>query len=531
MGCKRATRPFTSLLCLSGDGTLSYRLSAHRRLYNPDADKPREPVYPLRHDKLELPREDLLKDEPKSDTKILSPPETRPISHSRLAAEVKSIYASLVMIKRKRIDIDEKRSAVTQERSLHNEQWQALIALRRQLLSEHHDFFLASGYLSTNANLSKLAAKYSMPARMWRHGIHAFLEVLRHHLPDSLDHMLAFIYMAYTMAARLYDNVPFFEDTWLQCLGELGRYRMAIEDDELEDQKLWSRVAHVWYNKVGDMTATVGRLYHHFAIFARPSGLVRLLFDPVLKGDILVFLLLSAKYTALVKLHGYLQCVKEDLPWGEMVSYLNTLARSHYATAMVEAEEFEAEEFPWHSEGDGRPLTEDFIIRGQIWSQACLPNTWLEEAKVDDEEQSIELPSMAASRVERALAPGAHITFFEKWIRNDMRKTLLSRWTSVMLVYLQTFFLLSRIPLVAARPQGNSEDLPAPSPSDLRASSASLVTKVSSIIFVAAVLVAAHFLAKQKGPTPVYGSLMTALAFGWWVIRGDASTSLWCLSV
>jgi hypothetical protein len=44
------------------------------------------------------------------------------------------------------------------------------------------------------------ASEYAMPARMWRHGIHSFLsflELLRHHLPASLDHMLAFIYLAY----------------------------------------------------------------------------------------------------------------------------------------------------------------------------------------------------------------------------------------------------------------------------------------------------------------------------------------------
>lgn len=338
--------------------------------------------------------------------------------------------------------------------------------------------------------------------------------------------MLAFIYIAYSMVARLYETVPFFEDTWLKCIGDLGRYRMAIEDDELEDQGVWSGVAHVWYNKAGDMSSTVGRLYHHLAISAGPYGLERLLFNPVLQGKSRVFHLSSAIYTAFIKARGFLHCAERDLPWGEIALFLNTLGRSDDATSKVEAEEY-----LWPSEGVGRPVPEDFIIRGQTWSQECLPNTWFEEAKVDDEKQSFELSSMAAPRVEGTIGLGPHITFFEKWIHNDMRKTLLSRWTSVMLTYIQTSFLLSYIPLVAARPQGNSEDLPAPGTSEPGASLASLVTGVSSAAFVAAVLVAAHFVAKQKGPTPVYGSLMTALAFGWWVIRGDASTSLWSLGV
>ena len=107
---------------------------------------------------------------------------------------------------------------------LRNDQWQSLISLHKHLLHEHHDFFLASQLPSASLNLSKLAAKYSMPARMWRHGIHAFLEILRHRLPESLEHMLAFLYIAYSMIALLYETVSTFKDTWIECLGDLGKY-------------------------------------------------------------------------------------------------------------------------------------------------------------------------------------------------------------------------------------------------------------------------------------------------------------------
>ena len=156
---------------------------------------------------------------------MLLQPETRPISHDQLVIEVKGIYAGLVMVEAKCIDIDEKQSAAAQEKDpskraiLKNDQYQSLIALHKQLLHEHHDFFLASQHPAASAALSRLAAKYSMPARMWRHGIHAFLEVLRHRLPESLEHMLAFIYIAYSMMALLYETVPAFEDTWIECLG------------------------------------------------------------------------------------------------------------------------------------------------------------------------------------------------------------------------------------------------------------------------------------------------------------------------
>ena len=165
---------------------------------------------------------------------MLLQPDTRPISHEQLVVEVKGIYAGLVMVEAKCIDIDERQSAAAQEKDpfkktdLKNDQWQSLIALHKQLLHEHHDFFLASQHPSASPALSRLAAKYSMPARMWRHGIHAFLEVLRHRLPQSLEHMLAFIYIAYSMMALLYETVSTFEDTWIECLGNSRRLQFSF---------------------------------------------------------------------------------------------------------------------------------------------------------------------------------------------------------------------------------------------------------------------------------------------------------------
>jgi hypothetical protein len=105
-------------------------------------------------------------------------PETRPISQEQLVAEVKGIYAGLVMVEAKCIEVDNKQATLAQadpstQPKLNNEQWQALIALHRTLLHEHHDFFLASQHPSASVALRRLASKYAMPARMWRHGIHS----------------------------------------------------------------------------------------------------------------------------------------------------------------------------------------------------------------------------------------------------------------------------------------------------------------------------------------------------------------------
>ncbi|CAG7556776.1 unnamed protein product [Fusarium equiseti] len=200
------------------------------------------------------------------------------ISQDQLVAEVKGIYAGLVMVETKCIEVDNTDTANNNSKidSKHNnEQWQALIALHRTLLHEHHDFFLASQHPSASPALRRLATKYAIPARMWRHGIHSFLELLRHSA-ESLEHMLTFLYLAYSMMALLYETVPAFEDTWIECLGDLGRYRMAIEDDNIRDREVWTGVSRHWYSKASDKSPATGRLYHHLAILARPNALRQL---------------------------------------------------------------------------------------------------------------------------------------------------------------------------------------------------------------------------------------------------------------
>lgn len=536
--------------------------------------------------------------DPGSEPFLLLQPETRPISHDQLVVEVKGIYAGLVMVESKCADVDEKQSRAAREKdlsrrtALNNEQWQALIHLHRTLLHEHHDFFLASQHPSASPALSRLAAKYSMPARMWRHGIHSFLEVLRHRLPESLDHMLAFVYIAYSMMALLYETVPAFEATWIECLGDLARYRMAIEDDDIRDREIWSGVARFWYGKAADKNPDTGRLYHHLAILARPFTMQQLsfytrsltclipfesartsvmtLFNPILNGRDSAHYRLDSYETNFIKSHAILFCrlplqnfdtilaqinaglldshigratskfkeqgvsatianvaalfeygacqangrpksvlrllydesrnrsfseaepnsqrfgdaalhgrdqqqpssipdysliekltaselrcslellsraskltfstleislrrigdrnvyplvhvslaflrsllsvekaikyVEHDVPWVEICSFLNALAKPEAMTDKVWAKAF-----PKPDQGFGRPLPEDFDMRGLSWTQGYFPEEWFTEAAVDDEERMLELPSMVAPRVERILWLGSQI--------------------------------------------------------------------------------------------------------------------------
>jgi hypothetical protein len=91
---------------------------------------------------------------------LLLQPDSRPISQEQLASEVKSIYAGLTMVETKCIHVD--RAQAVQDAQDPNVK-----------LAADHNFFLASQHPSANPALRRLAQKYSMPARMWKHRISA----------------------------------------------------------------------------------------------------------------------------------------------------------------------------------------------------------------------------------------------------------------------------------------------------------------------------------------------------------------------
>jgi hypothetical protein len=73
-------------------------------------------------------------------------PETRVISQEELVAEVKGIYAGLVMVEAKRITIE---SMPKTPQHLSNDGWKALIAVHRVLLCKHLEQFVAASGKST----------------------------------------------------------------------------------------------------------------------------------------------------------------------------------------------------------------------------------------------------------------------------------------------------------------------------------------------------------------------------------------------
>ncbi|EOA83075.1 uncharacterized protein SETTUDRAFT_94405 [Exserohilum turcica Et28A] len=203
----------------------------------------------------------------------LIPVYSQPILKKTLISKAYLTYMELAALEEKCQSVEHTQAAAVKDPTPPYDYWETLMISRRRLLLEHLHFFLITHHPSAPPQLRNLAANHSMPARMLQHGIHSFLESLQTREPYNKKHMLEFMHWAYLIVALLCKTVPAFEDTWIECLGDLGRYRMAIEDEDMRDRDTWAGVARSWYTKAADKNPMTGRLYHHLAILARPNAL------------------------------------------------------------------------------------------------------------------------------------------------------------------------------------------------------------------------------------------------------------------
>ncbi|KAL1975456.1 hypothetical protein VTN31DRAFT_3848 [Thermomyces dupontii] len=113
---------------------------------------------------------------------------------------------------------------------------------------------------------------------MWWYRIHAPLELMRSRLPDSLEHMIMFIHATYSMLTLFVENVPSLEATWLECLGDLARYGMVVQEKTPQNREIWRKVSRSWYMQAADRNPGVGRLQHHLAVLSQPNILQQLFY-------------------------------------------------------------------------------------------------------------------------------------------------------------------------------------------------------------------------------------------------------------
>ncbi|KAI1086028.1 hypothetical protein F5B19DRAFT_480663 [Rostrohypoxylon terebratum] len=144
--------------------------------------------------------------------------------------------------------------------------------MHKLLLREHYDFLLASQHPPASPALRQMASKHDMPGRLWYYGIYSLLELLRKRLPHSRQHIIIFIYLAYTMISHLYEDVAVgFKDIWAEHLGDLARYRMGIEVFDIRVKIHWMSMCRNWYSKASNGEPNTGRLYHRLATMAQEN--------------------------------------------------------------------------------------------------------------------------------------------------------------------------------------------------------------------------------------------------------------------
>ncbi|KAB8213474.1 hypothetical protein BDV33DRAFT_210171 [Aspergillus novoparasiticus] len=190
-----------------------------------------------------------------------------------IASAIRERYDELVRVEKQCIDGQER---IRQGQVVARHQWQALVVLHRNLLERHYDLFMLSQHRSANLVWNELSEEH-MATRIWRYGIHRFLHQLYCRLPDSLEYMLTYIYLAYSMLTLLLQTVPALEQAWVECLGNLSRYGVIIENRGLVDGEIWVGIARDWFNKAADQSPDVGRIQHCLGVLAW-SDMVQQLF-------------------------------------------------------------------------------------------------------------------------------------------------------------------------------------------------------------------------------------------------------------
>ncbi len=101
------------------------------------------------------------------------------------------------------------------------------------LVENIHNLLEISLAPSVPASLRNIPTKYNIIVRLWTYGFHKLLESLRRSSftsPLAMEHLQDFIYYAYTFYTGLLEEPALgtFKSGWLEALGDLARYRMAV---------------------------------------------------------------------------------------------------------------------------------------------------------------------------------------------------------------------------------------------------------------------------------------------------------------
>ncbi|KAM0748417.1 hypothetical protein T439DRAFT_316305 [Meredithblackwellia eburnea MCA 4105] len=223
----------------------------------------------------------------------------------------------------------------TERKVRFDDKYWADLTLEHKKLADHHYSFLQMSFDPRHpASLHSLPSRYNIPTRLWQTSFHQLLERMRHSIPDPastpnvLEHLIEFIQYAYGFYSQLFEDptVSYFRPAWIEQLGDLARYRMAVAglaskvqqqknrasaasslretdlaslassfeggarkrvkpadaasigvdaigDWDVEEQDSWRVIARDWYGQGVNETPGTGRLQHHLALLSKGDEL------------------------------------------------------------------------------------------------------------------------------------------------------------------------------------------------------------------------------------------------------------------
>ncbi|KAG6844489.1 hypothetical protein H0H87_006563 [Tephrocybe sp. NHM501043] len=124
-------------------------------------------------------------------------------------------------------------SAPTNNDDAEREKWKVQVDNHKQLADLIHNLLEISLAPSVPASLRNIPTKYNIIVRLWTYAFYKLLESLRRASFTSalaLEHLQDFLYYAYTFYTGLLEEPALagFKSGWLEALGDLARYRMAV---------------------------------------------------------------------------------------------------------------------------------------------------------------------------------------------------------------------------------------------------------------------------------------------------------------
>ncbi|KAJ3935434.1 MAG: hypothetical protein NXY57DRAFT_912951 [Lentinula lateritia] len=113
------------------------------------------------------------------------------------------------------------------------EKWSKRIEDHKRLVEYIHNMLQISLSPSVPVSLRTIPTKYNIIMRLWVTGFNKLLQSLQRaclESPLAMEYLQEFIMYAYTFYTGLYEEHPLngFRSNWLEALGDLARYRMAV---------------------------------------------------------------------------------------------------------------------------------------------------------------------------------------------------------------------------------------------------------------------------------------------------------------